>query len=302
MPATTSASPNESLTLENFDYIDSLVRQQSAIVLGRDKRYLAESRLVGLARDEGFASLNDFVFHLRGLADRALRVKVVEAMTTNETLFFRDGHPFESLRKAIIPQLLERRSAQRSFSIWCAACSTGQEPYSIAMLLQEHFPQLQAWNVRLLASDLCASMIERARLGRFRQLEVNRGLPAAFLVKYFQRAGLDWQINNDVRRLVQFLQLNLAADTWPALPSLDVIFLRNVLIYFDVATRKQILGKIRRLLRPDGYLFLGGAETTFHVDDAFECVSVDNSKCFRLRDVNRAEPLRRDDLPCLVNS
>ncbi|MBX9790469.1 MAG: protein-glutamate O-methyltransferase CheR [Pirellulales bacterium] len=291
-----------SLTLENFDYVDELVRQQSAIVLGRDKRYLAETRLASLAREEGCESLNEFVTRLRVPHNNGLRAKVVEAMTTNETLFFRDSHPFESLRQTIVPKLIERRSAQRSLSIWSAACSSGQEPYSIAMLLHEHFPVLQGWNVRLIATDLCAGMIERARLGRFRQLEVNRGLPAAYLVKYFQREGLDWQINSNVRRLVQFLQLNLAADNWPALPPLDVIFLRNVLIYFEVPTRKQILGKIRRLLRPDGYLFLGGAETTFHVDDAFECVSVDSSKCFRLRDVCRTEPRQPDNIHCLVTS
>jgi len=291
-----------SLTLENFDYIDDLVRQESAIVLGRDKRYLAESRLVTLAREEGCGSLNDFVARLRALPDRALRAKVVEAMTTNETLFFRDCHPFESLRQTIIPELLQRRSAQRSISIWSAASSSGQEPYSIAMLLHEHFPVLQSWNVRLIGSDFCTSMIERARSGRYRQLEVNRGLPAAFLVKYFQREGLDWQITSNIRRFVQFLQLNLASDTWPALPPFDIIFLRNVLIYFDASTKKQILKRIRRVLRRDGYLFLGGAETTLDIDDAFECVTVDRSKCFRLREGGRSAPIQHENTSCLVSS
>ena len=272
-----------SLTLENFDYIDNLVRQQSAVVLGREKCYLAENRLLSLARAQGHESVNDFITRLRVAPDVALRLKVVEAMTTNETSFFRDSHPFEGLRKLVIPELIERRAAQRSLCIWSAACSTGQEPYSIAMLLHEYFPVLRGWNVKIIASDLCTGILERARAGRFGQLEVNRGLPATLLVKYFQREGLDWRINDSIRSLVQFHQFNLAADLWPSLPPVDVVFLRNVLIYFDASTKRQVLRKIHRLLRPDGYLFLGGAETTLNVDDAFECVAFERSRCFRLR-------------------
>lgn len=273
-----------SLTLENFDYIDDLVRRQSAVVLGREKCYLVESRLHSLARTNGHESVNDFVTCLRTISDGALRTEVVEAMTTNETSFFRDNHPFDSLRKSIIPGLIERRAATRSLRIWSAACSTGQEPYSLAMLLHEYFPVLRDWNVRIIASDLCAGILERAREGRFGQLEVNRGLPATMLVKYFQREGLDWRIKEGIRNLVQFRQLNLAADPWSSLPPIDVLFLRNVLIYFDASTKKQILAKVRRLLRPDGFLILGGAETTLHVDDAFESVSFDRARCFRLRE------------------
>ena len=289
-----------SLTLENFDYVDGLVRQQSAIVLGREKCYLAESRLVPLARERGHESVNDFITHLRTAPDLALRMKVVEAMTTNETSFFRDNHPFEGLRKVIIPQLIERRAATRSLCVWSAACSTGQEPYSIAMLLHEYFPVLRGWDAKIIASDLCAGILERAREGRFGQLEVNRGLPATLLVKYFQREGLDWRINDSVRGMIQFRQLNLAADFWPALPQLDVIFLRNVLIYFDASTKQKILRQIRRLLRPDGYLFLGGAETTLNVDDAFECVSFERLRCFRLRDASASPMTSNDAEPALV--
>lgn len=271
-----------SLTIENFDYIDSLVRQQSAIVLGREKGYLVNSRLFPLARDQGCDSVNEFVTRLRAAPDAVLRQKVVEAMTTSETSFFRDIHPFEILRKAIIPRLIERRAAERSLCIWSAACSSGQEPYSIAMLLREYFPALDGWNVKIIGSDLSTGILERARAGRFSQLEVNRGLPAALLVKYFRKEGLGWHINDSVRGLVQFHQFNLAADPWPSSPPVDIVFLRNVLIYFDASTKKQILNKVRRLLRPEGYLFLGGAETTLHVDDAFECVSFERSSCFRV--------------------
>jgi chemotaxis protein methyltransferase CheR len=295
-----STNPRMSLTLENFDYIDGLVRQQSAIVLGREKCYLAESRLVSLARAQGHESVNDLVDRMRTVPDVALRMKVVEAMTTNETSFFRDSHPFEGLRKVVIPELIERRSGQRSLCIWSAACSTGQEPYSIAMLLHEYFPVLRGWDTRIIASDLCTGILERARAGRFGQLEVNRGLPATLLVKYFQREGIDWRINDSVRGLTQFRQLNLAANFWPLLPSLDVIFLRNVLIYFDATTKKQILRQIRRLLRPDGYLFLGGAETTLNVDDAFECVSLERTRCFRLRGASASPRTSNDAAPALA--
>lgn len=272
-----------SLTLENFGYIHDLVQQQSAVVLGREKSYLAESRLHSLARTQGHESVNDFVTQLRAVPDAALRLKVVEAMTTNETSFFRDVHPFECLRKKIIPDLIERRAAQRSLCIWSAACSTGQEPYSIAMLLHEYFPVLRGWNVTIMATDLGTGVLDRARAGRFGQLEVNRGLPATLLVKYFQREGLDWRINDAVRGLIQFKQFNLAAEPWLSLPRIDIVFLRNVLIYFDASTKKKILGNVRRLLGPDGCLFLGGAETTLNLDDAFECASFERSVWFRVR-------------------
>lgn len=300
MQTTPLAKTNVSLSLDNLDFVRELVARQAAVVLGPEKGYLAESRLLSLAKEKGHASVNDFVTWLRTVSDAGLRRRVVEAMTTNETSFFRDSHPFEGLRKCIIPGLIERRAQQRSLSIWSAACSTGQEPYSIAMLLKEYFPSLSNWNVRILASDLCTGILDRARAGRYGQLEVNRGLPAAMLLKFFQRDGLDWQIDESVRKLVQFQQFNLAADPWPALPQMDIVFLRNVLIYFDMPTKQQILAKIRRLLRPDGYLFLGGAETTLNVDEAFEYVSFERAKCYRLRDGGAfaIDPCR--DAPCMV--
>jgi len=226
--------------------------------------------------------LQDLVARLRAQPFNGLHQKVVEAMTTNETSFFRDVHPFEALKKAVLPELIKKRATERKLNMWCAASSSGQEPYTMAMILREHFPTLANWTVRFIASDISMEMLERARAGRYSQLELNRGMPAPLLVKYFQRQGMEWQIKEDLRRMVEFRQMNLA-DTWPSLPEMDLVFMRNVLIYFDVPTKKEILGKVRRLLRPDGYLFLGIAETTLNLDGAFERVQFDKSGCYRLR-------------------
>jgi chemotaxis protein methyltransferase CheR len=265
-----------------FDYIRRLVLDQSAIVLEEEKLYLVESRLLPLARREGFDSISSLVDRLATRRFDGLHRKVVEAMTTNETSFFRDFHPFEALRKSILPGLLVKRDASKELNFWSAACSSGQEPYSLAILLQENFPQLSAWEVRIIATELSAEMLARAREGLYSQLEVNRGLPAHLLVKYFRQQGSDWQIREDLRGRVDFQILNLA-EPWALVPPMDVILMRNVLIYFGVETKKTILGRVRQLLRPDGFLFLGGAETTFNLDDAFERVQFDRTICYRVR-------------------
>ncbi len=270
------------LTLAELGVVRALVLERSAIVLDDDKAYLVESRLLPLARREGLESVSSLVARLAGGANGPLARQVVEAMTTNETSFFRDGRPFETLRRTVLPDLVARRGPERALRIWCAACSSGQEPYSIAMLLREHACVPPDWDVRLLASDLSTAMLERTRQGRYNQIEVNRGLPAAFLIKYFERRGLDWQIRDDLRSALELRELNLIGD-WPALPALDVVFLRNVLIYFDVPTKKRILARVRQALRPDGYLFLGGAETTLNLDDGYERAPVDGVSCYRLR-------------------
>jgi chemotaxis protein methyltransferase CheR len=270
-----------SLKSEDFDYICKLMHKHSGILLEKGKEYLAESRLLPLARTEGFASLQDLVARLRAQPFTALHQKVVEALTTNETSFFRDLHPFEALQKVVLPELIARRAAERQLNLWCAAASSGQEPYTIALVLREHFPELTNWTVQFIASDLSAAMLKRARAGRFSQLEVSRGLQAALLMKYFQRQGAEWQLNEDVRRMVDFRQLNLAAP-WPALPPMDLIFMRNVLIYFDAETKKAILGQVRRVLRPGGYLFLGAAETTLNLQNVFERVQIGRAGCYRL--------------------
>jgi chemotaxis protein methyltransferase CheR len=272
-----SSSPNA-----DFEYVRRLVRERAAIVLEDGKAYLAESRLVPVARREGFGSVAELIARIRDERFGPLHRKVVEAMATNETSFFRDVHPFDALRTAVLPDVLARRAAERTFHVWCAAASTGQEPYSVAMLLREHFPQLAGWTVRLLATDLSTDVLGRARAGRFTQLEVNRGLPAAHLVRYFERQGPHWVLGEEVRRMVEFRELNLA-EPWPVLPPMDVVLLRNVLIYFDLDTKREILAKLRRVLRPDGWLFLGGAETTLNVDDAFERVQVGRASAYRVR-------------------
>jgi chemotaxis protein methyltransferase CheR len=259
------------LSLSDFDYVRQRVRQHSAIVLDEDKLYLAEARLSVLARKEGHASVQSLVQELRSVSVPAsgLCDRVMDAMATHETSFFRDLHPFEALRKQVLPELIQRRAAQRAFNIWCGACSNGQEPYSVAMLLRDSFPDLADWNVRIIASDMSAEVLERAREGVFSQLEVNRGLPARLLVKYFDQQDKVWRLKDSIRRMVEFRQINLA-EAWPPLPALDIVLLRNVLIYFHIDTKRRLLANVRQLLRPDGVVFLGGAETTLNIDDAFK--------------------------------
>jgi chemotaxis protein methyltransferase CheR len=266
----------------DFDYVRNYIRDQSAIVLEPGKEYLVESRLQTLARKENLSSIDTLVSKLRSDSNNGLHRKLVDVMTTNETSFFRDIHPFDSLWKFLLPELAARHAEKRQLNFWCGAASTGQEPFSVLMLIAEHFPELLGWDIKFIATDLCGEVLARAQRGRFNQLEVNRGLPASLLVKYFVREGADWEFREDLRRRVEFRELNLVRD-WPLNPPLDIVFLRNVLIYFDVETKKSILAKIRRLLRPGGYLLLGGAETTFNVDDAFERVVFDKSTFYRVK-------------------
>jgi chemotaxis protein methyltransferase CheR len=264
-----------------FQFISNLVRERSAISLEPGKEYLVESRLAPVARDNGLASLEDLVAAIRQPGAQNLTRQVVEAMTTNETSFFRDIHPFDALRQQILPELINKRSKERTLCIWSNACSSGQEPYTIAMILREHFPELSGWTVRLVGSDLSTQILKRAREGVFNQTEVNRGLPAPLLVKYFQKEGLQWRIKDELRRMVDFHQINLV-ETWPAtLPKMDIVFLRNVLIYFQPETKKAILDKLKNSLRPDGYLFLGGAETTMNLDSSFNRVQLDRTVCYQ---------------------
>ncbi|HBB34833.1 MAG TPA: chemotaxis protein CheR [Cyanobacteria bacterium UBA8803] len=266
----------------DFDYIRKLVRDRTGVVIAEDKAYLVESRLAFLAKEAGNHSVGGLVTQLRQERFNPLCQSIVEAMMTNETFFFRDEHPFNALKTFVLPELLKQRQLERTINIWCAACSSGQEPYSIAMLLREHFPQLASWTVHLMASDISTSMIERASSGRYTQHEISRGLPLAFLQKYFQRCDREWLLKPEIRAMVEFRQLNLTAAFGPML-QMDIIFLRNVLIYFDIETKKAILARLRRVLRPDGYLFLGGGETTVNLDDAFEPVQFDKTVCYRLR-------------------
>lgn len=275
------------LTKSEFDYLRQLVREQSAIMLDDGKEYLVEMRLMSLARVEGCENVDEFSRKLRLKPFGSLHRAVVDAMTTNETSFFRDLHPFETLKKSVLPAFFEKRKDQRALNIWCAACSSGQEPYTIAMILKEHFPtQVANWQIKIQAGDLSAEMLKRAGEGLFSQLEINRGLPAPLLVKYFQKDGAAWRIKEELRKMIRFHELNLAGN-WPMMPPLDLLFIRNVLIYFDVEMKRKILAKARKVLKPDGLLFLGGAETTLNVDDSWERVQEDKTVYYRMRQETR---------------
>lgn len=255
------------LTSADFAFIANLVHQRCALVLEPGKEYLVRSRLLPLAQKCGFSGINQLVAELRR-SDRALTTEVVEAMVTTETSFFRDIHPFETLKTTILPALINARSAERRLNIWFAASSSGQEPYSVALILREWFPELNSWQLNLWATDISHAMLARCRSGQYSQVEVNRGIPAPLLLKWFRREGEHWQIDDRLRSMVSFRSLNLAQD-WPAMPAWDLVFLRNVMIYFDNETKKSILARIRQVMSNDGYLLLGGAETTLNLDDSY---------------------------------
>jgi chemotaxis protein methyltransferase CheR len=254
------------LTADNLGFLCRTIYNESGIVLDESKVYLIEARLLPLAREAGESTLDGLCNLIRAAGGRPLQTRVVEALTTNETLFFRDIKPFEGLQKFVIPELMMQRAAARKLCFWCAACSTGQEPYSLAMMWREM--NIPGWQIDILATDLADSVLERARSGRFQQLEVNRGLPAKYLVKYFHRDGMTWEIQPEIRKMIRWQKFNLK-DSMAAIPACDVVFCRNVLIYFDLQTKRGILAKIRRVLRPEGYLILGSSETTLNVDDTY---------------------------------
>ena len=270
------------LDVKDFEFVQSFLRKRAAISLDNEKLYLVESRLQPLARREGFSSLGELVSKLKSSPVNGLHQKVVEAMTTHETSFFRDIHPFNAMRKSVLPELIASRSKTRALQIWCMACSTGQEPYSLAMLIREDFPELRNWKVSILATDLSTQILKKASDGVFSQQEINRGLPSPLLLKYFTRDGMAWQVKHEIRLMIDFRPMNLI-EPWLFVPSADVVFLRNVLIYFDVATKKEILAKVRRILQPDGSLFLGGSESALGLDDSFKRLEMEQTSVYRLR-------------------
>jgi len=269
------------ITAANFKFIQDFAHDTAAIVLEAGKEYLVESRLSPIAEQEGFETLDRFIDQLRTNPKATLfHEQVIDAITTNETSFFRDFHPFEALRRQILPQLIEQRSGLKRLVIWSAASSTGQEAYTIAMIIREHFPQLRDWRIQILGTDLSPTVIAQARQGVYSQLEVNRGLPAPLLVKYFAKVGNKWGLKDDVKSLVEFRQMNLVKP-WPIMPMCDVVFIRNVMIYFDVESKKTILKRIRQCLQPQGYLFLGTAETTINLDPELMPVGFDKATVYQ---------------------
>jgi chemotaxis protein methyltransferase CheR len=256
------------VTPSDYEFLRKLLRERSGLDLSSDKQYLVESRLIPLARRAGLSGLPELVQKIKA-GTEALTSEVVEAMTTNETFFFRDKIPFDHLRETILPAMLQARASRRSLRIWSAASSTGQEPYSIAMCLKEIAPALAGWRVEILATDLSLGVLEKARAGIFSQFEVQRGLPIQMLVKHFTQVGELWQLNADIRAMVQHRQLNLLQD-FSHLGTFDVIFCRNVLIYLDAETKAGVFDRLSKALEPDGILTLGAAESVVGITDAFK--------------------------------
>ena len=254
----------------DYEFLCKLLKDQSGLALAGDKQYLVESRLLPLARKAGLASLAELVAKVKDGGGR-LAVEVVHAMTTNESFFFRDKIPFDHFRDTIMPALLETRAAERRIRIWCAAASTGQEPYSLAICLKDMKDKLAGWRIEILGTDLSTAVLEKAKAGLYTQFEVQRGLPIQMLVKYFAQLGEMWQIAADIRAMVQYRPLNLLAD-FAYLGSFDLIFCRNVLIYFDQDTKVGVLNRVARVTAPHGYLVLGAAETVVGLSDAFKPV------------------------------
>ena len=256
------------MTPLDYDFLRKALKERSGLVLSADKQYLVESRLLPIARKAGFGNLGELVAALKHGDSDVLMTRVVEAMTTNETFFFRDKTPFENFRSPVLPALLAARGGSRTIRIWCAAASTGQEPYSLAMALKDAEGDVAGWRIEIIATDLASEVLERAQAGIYSQFEVQRGLPIQLLIKYFAKVGDMWQIAPEIRAMVKFRQLNLLAD-FSALGTFDLIFCRNVLIYFDQETKISLLNRLGRMTAGDGYLVLGAAETVVGLTDSF---------------------------------
>ncbi len=280
MTAVAAQAPPD-LERQDFEFLRTFLLERSAMVLGEDKRYLVASRLGPVARRYGIESISEMVHHIRQMQDSDIATSVIEALTINETLWFRDLKPFSALREELIPEVIRRNQATRRLSVWSAASSTGQEIYSVAMMIRQDFPALEGWNCSLVGTDLSATVLDKARSGRFSTLEINRGLPVQMLTRYFTRDGADYVIDESIRRMVSFSQLNLSGQ-WPVLlPKFDIILLRNVLIYFDNNTKERIIALISKQLAPHGYLVLGTAETMFSMSTGLVGHTVGGTKVWQ---------------------
>lgn len=267
-----------SLTQEDFHFVRRLIQEEAGLTLDEDKDYLVTTRLGRLAADQDAGDIGRLLQRVRAGTDRSLRFAVADAMTIQETYFFRDPWFFTALREDVLPALERARAGERTLRIWCAASATGQEIYSLCLLLEEHFPELASWPLEIIATDFSESALDYARAGNYSQMEVNRGLPAPLLLKYFTRQGLRWHVRPAIRERVHFGHLNLVG-TWPPLPQFDLVLLRNVLIYFDEATRRDVLSRVRLQMRSDGYLFMGGTESPVGLVDGFHA-GTDGRACY----------------------
>jgi chemotaxis protein methyltransferase CheR len=257
------------VTPAEYDYLRQFLKARSGLVLSNEKQYLIESRLLPVARKAGLQSIAALVGKLRDPREAQLADAVVEAMTTNESFFFRDKIPFEHFTQVMMPEMLQKRAAKRQIRIWCAAASTGQEPYTLAMCLKEMAPRLAGWRVEIVGTDISNEVLDRAKSGSYTQFEVQRGLPIQLLLKYFTQHGDTWTISSEIRSMVQYRKFNLL-DSFASLGQFDIVFCRNVLIYFDQPTKTDILSRISRTMTPDGFLVLGAAETVVGLSDAFK--------------------------------
>ncbi len=257
------------MNVTDFELIAQLLKERSGLALNKEKAYLLESRLNPVARKWNFAGFDELAQAIRTKKDEALLVDVTEAMTTNESFLFRVHKPVDQFNDIVLPHLLEARASRRSFRVWSAACSSGQEPYTLAMLLKEQADKLAGWRVDIVATDLSNEILDKAKEGLYSQFEVQRGLPISLLVKHFSQVGDRWQIDDSLRKMVKFQQLNLLGD-FSSLGQFDVVFCRNVLIYFDTPTKTRVLDGIADKLSPDGFLYLGGAETVLGTTDRFQ--------------------------------
>lgn len=254
---------------EEFNVLSEVLKQRSGLTLTEDKGYLLESRLTPILRKRDFKTLGDLVAAVKKADDESLLVEVTEVMTTNESFFFRDTRPFDQFKDELLPTLMQNRGTSKTIRIWSAACSNGQEPYSLAMILREQAEKLAGWRIEIIATDLATGVLAKARAGIYSQFEVQRGLPIKFLVKYFKETGQGWEIDSSIRAMVQFKEFNLL-DSMVSLGNFDLVFCRNVLIYFDQATKADVLERICRQMSGDGYLCLGGAETVLGITESFK--------------------------------
>jgi chemotaxis protein methyltransferase CheR len=259
------------MNVNDFEYIAQLLYQRSGLVITQEKAYLLESRLNPVARKWDLDSVDALIGALRTKKDEQLSVDVTEAMTTNESFFFRDSRPFEQFKDIVLPHLLVARAAHKRIRIWSAACSSGQEPYTLAMILKEEAARLAGWRIEIVATDLSKEILDKAKQGLYSQFEVQRGLPITLLMKYFAQEGEKWRVSEEIRHMVSYKPFNLLTSP-AALGHFDVVFCRNVLIYFDQATKGQVLARIAQIMPADGFLYLGGAETVLGVSDSFEVV------------------------------
>ena len=272
---------------EPFDVLCDFLRRNSGLVVEQSKRYLVESRILPIVRREKLAGLDELVRLLARGQSPQLAKDVIQAMTINETYFFRDKMPFDNFRNIVLPTLIKARSAERKLRIWSAACSTGQEPYSLVMLLEDAAATLSGWTIEIVATDLSEAVLEKARKGTYSQFEVQRGLPTTYLLRYFNQIGDSWQLNEALRSRVTFRSLNLLSD-FSMLGRFDVIFCRNVLIYFDTSRKEDVLRRMSRILHPDGFLLLGASESLIGLNT--ELTSHPDHRCLHVRATNASTP------------